>query len=51
MTHPYTVHAIHADGSPAVIYMLARSVADALLVAAELFTDCTFVRAVREGEW
>ena len=38
---PYTVHAIHPDGSPAVIYLLARSVADALLVAAELFTDCT----------
>ena len=48
---PYTVHAIHADGSPAVIYLLARNVADALLVAAELFTDCTPVRVELEGEW
>lgn len=48
---PYTVHAVHTDGNPATIYLLARSVADALLVAAELFQDCTFVRAVREGEW
>ena len=48
---PYTVHAIHPDGSPAVIYLLARSAADALLVAAELFQDCTPVRAEREGEW
>ena len=48
---PYTVHAIHPDGSPAVIYLLARSVADALLTAAELFTDCTPVRAELEGEW
>lgn len=51
MTHPYTVHAVHPDGSPATIALLARSVADALLVAAELFQDCTPVRAVREGEW
>ena len=48
---PYAIRAIHPDGSPAVIYLLARSVADALLVAAELFIDCTPVRAVREGEW
>ena len=51
MTHPYTVHAVHADGTPATIHLVASSAADALLVAAELFTDCTPVRAVREGEW
>jgi hypothetical protein len=48
---PYTVHAVYADGTPAAIQLMARSAADALLVAAELFTDCIPVRAVREGEW
>lgn len=51
MIHPYTVHAIHADGAPAAIKLMARSAADALLTAAELFTDCTPIRAEREGEW
>ena len=47
----YTVHAVHPDGTPTTIALMARSIADALLVAAELFTDCTPVRAVRESEW
>ena len=51
MTHPYTVHAVYEDGTPAAIQLMASSAADALLVAAELFQDCIPVRAVREGEW
>jgi hypothetical protein len=35
---PYTVHAVYEDGTPAAIQLMARSAADALLVAAELFT-------------
>jgi hypothetical protein len=48
---PYTVHAVYEDGTPAAIQLMARSAADALLVVAELFSDCIPVRAVREGEW
>jgi len=51
MAYPYTVHAVNADGTPSAIRLMAASAADALLMAAELFTDCTPVRAVREGEW
>jgi hypothetical protein len=51
MAYPYTVHAVHPDGTPAAIQLMARSAADALLAAAELFQDCTPARAEREGEW
>jgi hypothetical protein len=51
MAYPYTVHAVNADGTPAAIQLMARSAADALLAAAELFQDCTPARAEREGEW